>query len=122
MAGGRLEWSGQRGSNPRPQAWEARALPTELCPPARGFDYNASPKKVSMRGGDGAPSEDLVVPVENRRLARRDGALRLAEADAHAAARVGHQGGLPAGMPVADLHQRVERAVRLGNADPVGAG
>src|SRR5262249_54297249 len=25
-------WSGQRGSNPRPQAWEARALPTELCP------------------------------------------------------------------------------------------
>jgi hypothetical protein len=26
-------WSGQRGSNPRPSAWEADALPTELCPP-----------------------------------------------------------------------------------------
>ncbi len=25
-------WSGQRGSNPRPSAWEADALPTELCP------------------------------------------------------------------------------------------
>jgi hypothetical protein len=25
-------WSGQRGSNPRPRAWEARALPTELHP------------------------------------------------------------------------------------------
>ena len=29
-----LIWSGQRGSNPRPSAWEADALPTELCPPA----------------------------------------------------------------------------------------
>ena len=28
----RITWSGQRGSNPRPQAWEACALPTELCP------------------------------------------------------------------------------------------
>jgi hypothetical protein len=28
----RINWSGQRGSNPRPQAWEACALPTELCP------------------------------------------------------------------------------------------
>jgi hypothetical protein len=25
-------WSGQRGSNPRHQAWEACTLPTELCP------------------------------------------------------------------------------------------
>ena len=25
-------WSGQRGSNPRPSAWEADALPTELLP------------------------------------------------------------------------------------------
>src|SRR5512136_1676334 len=28
----RITWSGQRVSNPRPQAWEACALPTELCP------------------------------------------------------------------------------------------
>ena len=27
-----FEWSGQRGSNPRHQAWEACTLPTELCP------------------------------------------------------------------------------------------
>ena len=26
------EWSGKRGSNPRPWAWEAHALPTELLP------------------------------------------------------------------------------------------
>lgn len=26
--------SGQRDSNPRPSAWEADALPAELCPPA----------------------------------------------------------------------------------------
>ncbi len=26
------DWSGTRGSNPRPRAWEARALPTELVP------------------------------------------------------------------------------------------
>ena len=27
-----LLWSGKRGSNPRPRAWEARALPAELFP------------------------------------------------------------------------------------------
>ena len=25
-------WSGRRGSNPRPSAWQADALPTELLP------------------------------------------------------------------------------------------
>jgi hypothetical protein len=29
---GLKHWSGKRGSNPRPQAWEACALPTELFP------------------------------------------------------------------------------------------
>ncbi len=33
----KLEWSGQRDSNPRHSAWEADALPTELWPPMRGF-------------------------------------------------------------------------------------
>ena len=28
----RFSWSGRRGSNPRPSAWEADALPTELLP------------------------------------------------------------------------------------------
>ena len=27
-----VEWSGKRDSNPRPPAWEASALPTELLP------------------------------------------------------------------------------------------
>lgn len=31
-AGGVEFWSGRRGSNPRPSAWEADALPTELLP------------------------------------------------------------------------------------------
>ncbi len=26
------DWSGKRDSNPRPRAWKARALPTELFP------------------------------------------------------------------------------------------
>ena len=30
-----MQWSGQRGSNPRPQPWQGCALPTEPCPPAR---------------------------------------------------------------------------------------
>lgn len=45
-------WSGKWGSNPRPRAWEARALPTELFPPTgaliaasarqgRGFRHRA---------------------------------------------------------------------------------
>ena len=29
------QWSGQRGSNPRPQPWQGCALPTEPCPLAR---------------------------------------------------------------------------------------
>ena len=28
----KIKWSGQRDLNPRPSAWEANALPTELCP------------------------------------------------------------------------------------------
>ncbi len=30
--GGHSFWSGRRGSNPRPLAWKANALPTELLP------------------------------------------------------------------------------------------
>ena len=33
-------WSGQRDSNPRPSAWEANALPTELCPLNRVLKTN----------------------------------------------------------------------------------
>ena len=32
------KWSGKRGSNPRPSAWKADALPTELLPPLHKTD------------------------------------------------------------------------------------
>ena len=32
-----MQWSGQRGSNPRPQPWQGCALPTEPCPLARKY-------------------------------------------------------------------------------------
>ena len=35
-----LNWSGRRGSNPRPSAWKADALPTELLP--HTFEYKNS--------------------------------------------------------------------------------
>ena len=31
------QWSGQRGSNPRPQPWQGCALPTEPCPLAMKY-------------------------------------------------------------------------------------
>ena len=40
-------WSGKRDSNPRPRAWKARALPTELFPP---FYHLVLPSLVE-RGG-----------------------------------------------------------------------
>jgi hypothetical protein len=40
-----LLWSGKRDSNPRPRAWKARALPTELFPPR----FSSSP----VLGGEG---------------------------------------------------------------------
>jgi hypothetical protein len=34
------KWSGRRDSNPRPRAWKARALPTELLPHSAGAVEN----------------------------------------------------------------------------------
>ena len=45
----KLVWSDRRGSNPRPLAWEAKALPTELLSQLRMQRYNIyvkSGKKV----------------------------------------------------------------------------
>ena len=41
-------WSGKRDSNPRPRAWKARALPTELFPLSRS-DPASSRSKPSFR-------------------------------------------------------------------------
>ena len=39
-----VRWSGQRGSNPRPQPWQGCALPTEPCPPARRYYTARAPQ------------------------------------------------------------------------------
>src|SRR5215218_7750440 len=51
-------WSGRRGSNPRPSAWEADALPTELRPrwaaileAARGHGSTLGRGEAALRGG-----------------------------------------------------------------------
>src|ERR687887_286890 len=41
-------WSGERGSNPRPQLWESCALPTELPPLGKG-KYSARPRGPAQR-------------------------------------------------------------------------
>ena len=43
-----MRWSGQRGSNPRPQPWQGCALPTEPCPLARKY-YTRFPKAAQER-------------------------------------------------------------------------
>ena len=40
-----MQWSGQRGSNPRPQPWQGCALPTEPCPLARKY-YTRNPSRA----------------------------------------------------------------------------
>ena len=42
-----MRWSGQRGSNPRPQPWQGCALPTEPCPLARKY-YTQSDDNVQV--------------------------------------------------------------------------
>src|SRR5207253_6101100 len=44
-------WSGKRDSNPRPRAWKARALPTELFPQ---LSYSRQPVPTPpITGGEG---------------------------------------------------------------------
>ena len=44
--------SGKRGSNPRPPAWEASALPTELLPQSRAYIENKYGADTRTRTGD----------------------------------------------------------------------
>ena len=48
------DWSGQRGSNPRHPAWEADALPAELCPRGRP-KYSESARTPATRGARSRP-------------------------------------------------------------------
>ena len=43
------EWSGRRGSNSRPSAWEADALPTELLPLGRRSESSAGVAPLQQR-------------------------------------------------------------------------
>ena len=44
--------SGKRDSNPRPPAWEASALPTELLPQSRAYIENKYGADTRTRTGD----------------------------------------------------------------------
>ena len=43
------ERSGKRGLNPRPLAWEANALPTELFPQSNHAEFNYILKKLDFQ-------------------------------------------------------------------------
>ena len=69
-------WSGQRGSNPRHQAWEACTLPAELCPPESFginniMEYlNLSSKHNNHAGGyaKSGKNENIVYRMERTAL------------------------------------------------------
>src|SRR3989442_8835970 len=99
-------WSGQRESNPRHRAWEARTLPAELCP-LPTLESNTGSRALSTirarrlygfshlllkRVAYEAAAQENVVAVQDDRLARRDGALRIPEAPARATAGQGFHG------------------------------
>src|SRR5213083_571488 len=60
---GSAAWSGRRGSNPRPLAWEANALPAELRP-------RSSPRISQVRGGGLNPPPPPTPGGLTRRVAR----------------------------------------------------
>ena len=59
-------WSGRRGSNPRPSAWKADALPTELLPlfkvKARSFCFRASGGRRWIRTTEGINQQIYSLP------------------------------------------------------------
>src|SRR5690242_2438878 len=66
-----------------------------------------------------APAENQIVRIEDRRLARRYGALRLAEFDARSRGVEGCDLRLRRFMPIADAHQRLNRTIRLREWNPI---
>ena len=54
--GHKANWSGKRDSNPRPRAWKARALPTELFPQTKLVEREGfEPSKASPADLQSAP-------------------------------------------------------------------
>ncbi len=52
------KWSGKRGSNPRPKAWKAFALPDELLPPVSSFGGERR-----IRTSEGTANRFTVCPI-----------------------------------------------------------
>ena len=48
-----VNWSGRRDSNPRPLAWKANALPTELLPQESPITGTSSSDEEKVVGGEG---------------------------------------------------------------------
>ncbi len=65
------EWSGQRGSNPRLQAWEACTLPTELCPHPSFLYQKTTDMSICFSIDDPAASNHLIFIIEDSCLSRR---------------------------------------------------
>ena len=58
-------WSGRRGSNPRPSAWKADALPTELLPQIKspiGFAFRAFCGRRWIRTTEGINQQIYSLP------------------------------------------------------------
>src|SRR5215471_16546679 len=85
LSSNRLGWSGQRGSNPRHPAWEADALPAELCPRGAEIYQTGRQKRASWllwitiqksRPSLQTPCGRLAVPVETLEIGVRSAALK----------------------------------------------
>src|SRR5579859_3771109 len=70
-------WSGRRGSNPRPLAWEANALPAELRPRARNVT-EAAQTGHTFSGTLEAPATATCPPLLASLASRRTGVRREA--------------------------------------------
>ncbi len=69
-------WSGQRGSNPRPQAWEACALPTELHPlsiPEKSKIIKYEWRIVKQQHKDDRHRREAIAPLRRRQQASLQG-------------------------------------------------
>ena len=72
-------WSGTRDSNPRPPAWEASALPTELVPRKRMMSTPKPPilSTVMWLPGDHAATRHGVTPRQAQSNSLRVTAARF---------------------------------------------
>src|SRR6266403_4770914 len=67
---GFIDWSGRRGSNPRPRPWQGRALPLSYT-------------RIREIGGDGSPATGRAMPNAARECNRPRGARGQARSTGH---------------------------------------